>query len=369
MEQEEIPKSKKLKSWETEILISGGAIFSIVQLKSKTVEIVRIVTTFYDNELSMVAIPCLTALGILTLGFGLHLILRGFWFSVFVLEDLFPSDLASLSKRTKKLNEFCSGLFSWAVSSTAMFFGLAIPYFGLLFLSSMQGEKNQLMKFVILFLSTTFILFLVDLIFFNVLSRVKYVKRIFRPVYWFWDKLSLGFIWRPSLHVIFTNISNRFTFRLVTVLIIVGGFIYFILSESDFGWEGFYQHQGELSLIRTGTGAYLDTRRTDFWNTRPAIQSDVITDNFLKIRVPRNPSLQMLQKSALLPKKYQSELIKIKIDDSTFTDLKWVHYDQPNMQQSIQTVVDIRDLKNGYHQLSIEYIGDNIPVIIPFWKE
>ena len=78
-------------SWEAEILISGGAVFSLFQLAEllvKEAEYLKEVTPFRGLDETLI-ITMIILRGV-TIGFIIHLLLRGFWIGLVCLNSVYP---------------------------------------------------------------------------------------------------------------------------------------------------------------------------------------------------------------------------------------------------------------------------------------
>src|SRR5688572_20689766 len=81
-------------SWEAEILISGGAVFSLFQLAELLVqeaEYLKEVTPFRGLDETLILLMLI--LRGVTIGFMIHLLLRGFWISLVCLNSAYPSGI------------------------------------------------------------------------------------------------------------------------------------------------------------------------------------------------------------------------------------------------------------------------------------
>jgi hypothetical protein len=98
-----IPKwLKKIQehSWELEILISGGAIFSLYQLSdvfldfSYTIEI----TSGFQTTTPYILFLCLFMIELLKIGFTSHLLIRAYWVSQISINLAFPNGIIDRRK-------------------------------------------------------------------------------------------------------------------------------------------------------------------------------------------------------------------------------------------------------------------------------
>lgn len=109
-ESKDIPGWLKMlqdNSWELEIIISGGAIFSLFELSGLTTDFFY--TLAYTNHFvgrNILFMFCMLAIKGLTLGFFLHIVLRSFWVSLISLSSMYRN--ADSSKKIKLAEPFKS---------------------------------------------------------------------------------------------------------------------------------------------------------------------------------------------------------------------------------------------------------------------
>jgi hypothetical protein len=112
---------------------------------------------------------------------------------------------------------------------------------------------------------------------------------------------------------------------------------------------------------------YMDKIDPKEWHGS-AIQSEIVTENYLKVFVPYHYDDDKLIDS--VKGKYLSDIIKIKVDDSLYSSLQWVSVIKINRQKGIITTIDISNLEKKLHRLRIERAFDRFDnVDIPFWKQ
>ena len=110
----------------------------------------------------------------------------------------------------------------------------------------------------------------------------------------------------------------------------------------------------------------MDKYSPDQWQDA-AIQSDVITNEGLRIFIPYDKSDDRIIDDA--KESNFSDIIIISINDSVYSNLQWVGINKMNGQKGVQTVINTTHLESKMHLLKIEELNDNSPIIIPFWKQ
>jgi hypothetical protein len=94
-------------SWEIELLISGGAVFTLLQFPDAFLIFYRSVKTSYALPgLNVYLILGMACIKILTNGFILHLLLRSFWLAMVCINYTFPQGIEG--RRMKQAHPFRS---------------------------------------------------------------------------------------------------------------------------------------------------------------------------------------------------------------------------------------------------------------------
>lgn len=390
-------------SWEIEILISGGAFFSLYQLST--------VLYAFSEKLQGLVAPDLSGLGVwflavfLTLGirilsiyFAVHLTVRAFWLSLVLLQKIYPQGINigrlrsaepflsnankfDLGKRITSTDKLSGLVFSWAITFVIIYTGIILT-FGLptILFTQIDREFPSNAKTVwwmtirVIFMLSIYVFF-IDTFFYGFLRRSKFLAKFYYPIFVFWNTLSLGVLWRPSLQIIFTNVKSRWKASVVALLAtIVVGFC--TLDEDDYT-KMLSSKKNPPEEIMVNESRYLDKRtdETKMQQQGSFIHSDIITDNVLKVFVNYNDLDAKYVDSLKTEKKYFSKIIKLSIDDSVYGYTTWIGIDRINGQTGIQTVIDISHLDKKMHILQIERmyedkinLGSQKTLRIPFWK-
>jgi hypothetical protein len=376
----------KARSWETEILISGGACFSLYQLAQY---IGSFLTGMDHHPLFKCSIAILvTGLGILSTYFAIHLTATAFWLSLILLQKIFPNGINkdnlklaepyqekanqfNIEKRIVYLDHISGLIFAWSITFVLIVVGIGlattlamVPPF--LLVQIYPGAAGRSLQLVVSIVYVTYILFLLDTFFYGFIRRSRFLAKVFYPLYLFWNTITLGFLWRPSLQTIFSNVRSRWKASL-TVLVSTVFIIFLTGDESDY-YKLFDSRKSVTEKYSLDETRYLDKRKNERVEGS-CIQSDIITDNFLRVYVNYNRVDAYYLDSLKTKNKYFSELIRITINDSPCDSLTWVAINKENGQKGVQTIVDIKDLARRMHVLKIHRTYDKDPLVIPFWKQ
>ena len=370
-------------SWEAEILISGGAIFSLLQMgdyvSTFSTSLKEILLLTGHNE---TLIFLLLAINGVTIGFFSHLVLRGFWIGLVCLHYGSPLGINfnklkvqgyyleeaksfNLLNQIIKLDGISGEMFFLSLSFLLVVAGFILISGVSVFFISAFGI-SELIFFAL------FIIFFLDLLSGGLLRRSEMVGKIYRPLYLYFNYLSLAFIYRPWFQVFFTN-SNRWK-------VFVGGLaflaitIFFTVSSVSrpLHYRSIVDDR-KLNLSFGNTG-WMD----NFYENRvlgekiayASIQADLVTDNYLRIFIP----YKVRYDSRIIGQNAGSfqEIVNIKLNAQLIPYPDWVAGDVSN-QLGITCYLPIEQLPKGKHSLMIELKGSEaefpFPLTIPFWKQ
>src|SRR5882724_13596007 len=131
------------RTWEAELLISGGAIISLFQIfafLSVQFQNIYAISRFLGSLMFL-----LIGIKFLIVYFSLHLLSRTFWLSLIFLQRIYPDGINierlkfvepfrlmatrfDLSKWILNLDKYCSLLFSWAVNIVLIWMGVFFSF-------------------------------------------------------------------------------------------------------------------------------------------------------------------------------------------------------------------------------------------------
>ena len=203
-------KEHKIPAWlqriqdnssELELLISGGAIYALIQLSNLINTFQMQLILMHGSEANIKIL--LLGLSMLTLGFVLHLITRAYWLSLVCLNYVFPEGVKfenlKLQKPFKvntsgrndlytmilKADKVCGLLMFISIASTVLFTGLMIPWYASIILDvSTEGEMFSIIKDL---LAWSLIIYIFDLLFSGILRKVKYISAAVYPIFKLYD--------------------------------------------------------------------------------------------------------------------------------------------------------------------------------------
>lgn len=356
-------KKVQARSWEIELFISGGSLFSLLQIADafalfagKLAHVNFTVSSSFS--LFSVVIPSLVG------GFVLHLVVRGFWVAMVILYRVHPNGIKlerialaepfmkqmvsfNLKQSVERLDKVCSLIFATAFVYAMLLFGLAMLAAVALLITFVPLQNPDLFTNIWIWLpmgmiSVPFLfgymLFLyIDLPTFGLLRKNKWIAKVWFPFYQLYNFLTLGFLWRPYLQVITSNIRSRWLiFIWVIVFYVVG--LAFALSSQGSKWSLIESLDATSAHLEPVRDSYYQDKNDDNRWTDVTIQSDIITDDFLKIFVPSNKiqsSIEAPARNVFMP--------TIVLNDSVYQSLKWLSITKNNGQTGLETVIGIKN--------------------------
>jgi hypothetical protein len=233
---------------------------------------------------------------------------------------------------------------------------------------------------------------LIDFLTLGFLKRIKWLSKVYWPIYRVIQVLSLAKFYRPIYYVLISNLNK---WKLAMALT-----VFFVLSLIATNKSAQARFHGDLWSTITiwnstqGTSAfngYYDDQNSEKPSVRGHIQSDIIQGNTIRLFIVSRADTELLQRkfckrdtlTTLTPKK-QAEVdlacvtafYKILVDENPVEGLQYkFHYKTSTRQKGILTYIDISDLPKGHHELAIEvalkedYESTNRVAQIPFYRE
>jgi len=421
-------------SWQLELLVSGFTIFGLFYAHEA-------VLNAYDTELydggvfEYVYLVVYMAILILIFNLILHVILRSIWIGALGLRYLsgeveidklnyseqftnyLKKKVGSFDDYIEKLEKLCSVIF--AISFLLIFYVAAffIVYLLVNYAELLYPDNDSILLELLVGAIQYFLLIGAVLTFFDYLSqgllkKNKWVAAVYFPFYWVFSYLTLSFLYRP---LYYNLIDNKFGRRVsillvpfyITILYISTSYIvksnYFSLSSTN-----------PMSTIVANSENYEDlVEKNDLFINVIAIQSKVISDSFIKVKIPFSNAIEdrvyefneslrpkkdqrgyNLSKIITIGSRSETTLLKRKLDSlqheylNTFQEIYSIRIDSILCQSNFaivkenngkkrsigfETYIGTKNLAEGKHILTYsryKHPGtDSIVTIqkIPFW--
>lgn len=314
--------------------------------------------------------------------------MRGVWVSLICINYAFPDGIRSarlplahpfqtdkhsktLTNEIIQLDKFTGLIFYAGFAFVQFTAGLVLS---LAFIAMVGGILPTLIAPLLLIL----VLFYLDLILAGYpLRRYRVVAKFYFPVYMFFNIITLTFLGRKGLQVIFSN-TNKFKAAVFLVAFIASSFFLSFFSLYKVLHIPLPLNGRQFTATHLNPGVlfaeplYLD-KIDPHENIRWfAIESDVLEGKFMKIfvnyRVAYDDTIQEAEAKSF------SSIVQIKIDGEISQNIDWIaHKRLYANQEGIMAMIDIQGLDQGKHlvELTINnaYYQRAPKIKVPFWKD
>ena len=368
---------------------------------------------------------------IMTINLIILLLLRGFWIGIIGLSSAFPKGIKNehlgfadrflklLGRESVdnenlivRLDRICSSVFA----ATFLFFFIAISIgvfifqlqiLGLIHSNSLEATENGKHIYLVPAILSGIIgytyligglLKLIDFLTIGLFKKikVKWFSKTYYVLSQFMSYVTLSIIYRPIYYILVSNFPKKIISIVLIVYIFIAISVYFNFgfSSDHIYYPGHYRNTYELSNDEYEN---LRSEKTNVIKT-PIIQSDVIEDSYLRLFIPyqvnynqqlktRCPDLKPVMErfttsfpliSTSLPAEKSdveaslncfSDFYTVSIDDSVYTDIKFLFYRHTNNSEpGIITNIPVDHLSPGFHLLKIKAGDNKNEEIIQFWK-
>ena len=396
----EIPKwLKELQenSWEVELLISGGAIFALIQADSSLLEFHNSLhTTNFFPGMNIFMIIMMIAIKTLTIGFIFHLLLRALWLSFICINYVFPGGIkveklkfqkpykintsgsTDLYEQIIKVDRASGLVIYFSILSSIVFIGFSTMItvlFGFDKILLLTGI--DWLEYIGLVFPYITAIYYFDFLFFGILRKIPYLTYLTFPLFKVCDWISLRFVFERSLRILNTNLSK--------IKIILGTIIFFSISllltltsvQKRMRWPNtFDQRQYRWALTPTNNDFQYQYKNYRDQYSLGTIQSDIIKENYIRLFIRYKVHHDELIDKLNTNERYFSNQIEVGIDDSIVTEVDWYSsWQKENENMGVVANIPIHNLNNGKHQLKLRSIfhidssGNPEWTYIPFWKD
>lgn len=392
-------KSLQENSWELEILISGGAIFSLIQFSDlfiHWVKYIRLNGAFpFVNVFFIVGI---FAIKILTIGFILHLLFRAYWLALVCVNYVNPSgikhekinwkkpfyvdrNMSDLQNQIMKIDAYCGTIMYMSIISFVAVVGFLILLIICGALSALIGPSGVVMFFIYLF----------DFLTFGLLRKIPYLSYILFPIFKVFDFISIRGMYQNSLFMQNTNVNKgtffikTFAFALVSICLTYLSIYHTMhwpnkFDSREFKWQ-LTDKNLEDGYLSASEGQYMDNwdeNTISVTGINAKVQESNLMEVFLAYGQYADELIHQLPVADSL--KTFDQIVSVSIDDSLYDNLEWIKSKTKADILGITTMVPINNLKNGFHSINIytDYKSKNwspdhgekeFQIKIPFWVD
>lgn len=400
----EIPtwlKNLQENSWELELLISGGAIFSLFQFSDffiDWIQGIRMITHFPGASILMII--GMFGIKVLTLGFTLHLLFRAFWLSLVCINYVYPKGIdvsklkwkrpyrqgikgdLDLKEQIVKVDKLCGLVMYMTIVSAFSIVGISLSIIFIVLISSVSDPLS-------FFLFILWLVYIFDFLSFGSIRRIPYLSYISFPIFTFYDLLTLRAYYQKSLWLFNTNVS-KFTFFLGALLFasFSFGLVYSSLykvqhwpnlfDERDYKWQTATIPSNAHYSYSANELYYMDQ-----WNIEKSnpmgIGSKVVKGNLLEVYVRYDKTYDPLIEATHeeFEKRYFSDIIELQINEVP-VHANWSPARKASGDFGITSMLPLNSYDNGAYVLSVtvkekyralheELINRPILLQIPFW--
>lgn len=383
------------ESWEAEILISGGAVYALLELSDYLIigNSLQSIIEFGNPLYALgVSITLLNApIKLLTLGFIIHLIIRGLWAGMIGLSFSFPNGIkketlnwkGKFSSQSKNLRdnsyivlglERISGIvFSYSVFIFLVTIGLVS---WLLFIFSLtifipNSSTSILDSFVTLLYLIGSLIYFIDFISLGRVKKNKSMSKLFYPIHKFYSIILLSVLYR---NIYYTFISNwGYKYFYISLLIPIAFLSSTLLiTDTSIMQSQFLNEKSENSYNISKVGSPDNAIENPGYII---IGNDLITDGVLPIYlvhyVQYEDSIKNLaiKEGLILNSTHNFDSLDYKTQmkcmelfyklsiDSKPVDVKWdmkiAYYKKIFPYYLLTSWIDVSDLSNEKHQLEL----------------
>ena len=403
-------KKIQQQSWQIEILIASGLIIFLYNIPHYLFNFL----IDYEESALPRAEPVILFFGAfifsraLLLGFVATLFLRALWLAFLGINFAFPDGInfqklsyseffkekieksKTISERIISLEKICSLTYSITIMVTlftaGMFVLLTVLYYGLYYLapSFYDNPNNGIILLILIFLM---MLGIVDWFFFGKMKRFKLISQIYYPLYKLFHWFTLSSFYQKEYLVFISNVNRWKVYGIFIIYFLLAFEITMLeLSNVDINIKGAIPPVSfeERNFLTLPTLSFLSKRKYESKlneNNRiisSAIQSDIITGNFLRVFVvylkkydesldslfrknnvklkPEHRTMEFYRVNDSLIQKSFNEFFVLEIDDKKIENNVWYlekHY--KTGEYGFVSYVPVSDLPKGGHLLIIKF--------------
>lgn len=251
--------------------------------------------------------------------FSAYIFCRGFWVAALGLSSVFPNGIdierlnfssyfneilskSHIDKFILRLDNICSSIFSLGFL-IGLFFVSFLPFWALTFLlGNLLYPFPSLIVPITGFFAISGAIFFIDLFFFGILKKIKwrFFSYPYSKLYSFFRIITLFFIYEPIYYLLVSNTKKRFVllFGLITIFSFD---IYFrdTFFEKIIRSDGYIGTTLGNSLDKSTSSMFSSYYEDKMQNSKinisyrsyPFINSDIISESYLKLYIPFQPKM------------------------------------------------------------------------------
>jgi len=381
-------------SWEPELFISGGIVFSLLQIPDLLYiwGILLLQQSGYFESLIIARILTIAVNGLIV-GFILHLIIRGFWVASVCLSYVFPKGIQQekledyqpvFQNKLKKiantvdfvvlLETLSSLVFALSFLFVLVLLGIFVTLLILIPHSSLV-EQIGATPFLILRIGSIIslgiaLLYVLDFLTLGKLKKIKWFARFYLPIYTVFSWLSLSPIYRSAYYTLVTNIKS---WKLSVVILIYAAVALIFTATTHPENEDFinykkYLRNNTVTCIHS-PNHYDNLRSKKELIGSASIQSEFVSGKFLRVFVVHHKIFErikdlncgkidldnMTQKQGKQQLQCLSQVYRLEIDKKPQDSVQWRFHQHPKTKEiGLLTVIPIHKIAVGEHLLQVK---------------
>ncbi|MCH3885715.1 hypothetical protein [Tenacibaculum aquimarinum] len=302
------------ESWQLELLISGFAIFGLINA-IEPLNIIGREASALESQYKVFYFVAKISCYILIINLIIHVILRGLWIGAIGLryvsneidyEELNYSKrftqylkkrVGSFDDYIAKLENYCSILFAVTFLTLFYFISIFTSLFLVFYLAGSIFIESGLFSeftgtaflgfFGIFYFLFAFVVF-IDFITQGGLKKKEWTSLLYMPIYKVFSILTLSFLYRP---LVYNFLDNKFGRRLAFILVPLYAVIFFISTLNNVR-SNYISISSESSINYAKNNNYLNLLKENQFVKNVAIESKIISKPYLKIFIPFKKNIE-----------------------------------------------------------------------------
>ncbi len=408
MQERHIPewlKNLQENSWELELLISGGAIFSLFQISDiylNWLEVVGMISGIPGRALLLMT--GMIGIKVLTLGFIIHLALRAYWLALVCINFVYPNGINThkikwkspfnikaqkgddLQDQITYVDKQCGTVMFMSIISIFVILGLTLVFMSLIgVMLFLEKNTDVLSRNAFTFLFIFFLAYVFDLLSFGLLRKIPLLSYFTFPIFKLYDIISFRSYYAKALLMFNTNVVKwKYLIKAIIFSFFAITTAYLAIYKTMHWPNLFDQREYRWQMADNDYVSY--SSYMDEWEEekiyRIGISSKVQTGNLMELFVTYHHMYDDLieQTSEIDSLRTFDKILQVQIDSKIEQNLEWFPSSKSNNLRGITTMIPIDSLTNGHHTLivssKIKYLNDQqeaesggYKVKIPFWVD
>tara|TARA_Y100001968_G_C19414446_1_gene748225 strand:- start:330 stop:1589 length:1260 start_codon:yes stop_codon:yes gene_type:complete len=365
-------------SSELELLISGGAIFGLIQfsdfIANNLNNLIFLFTSIgIKGVIGLFIIILQTTLSCLIIGFILHLMVRAYWLALVCLNYVYPNGINWDKLNIKKpyyiekeqrndlynkiiaADKICGLIMFTCIAASIIIFGFAliiIPMILIFVLLEQIGlmDNDWISNLLGFGVFVPVCLYIIDLLLSGILRKIPYVSYITYPFFKFFDIITLRFLITKGLWILSSNTSIYKRTIIIGVLIMIS-FLYGLENMSKQSSLLFKLDIAELDIKdNKQLGSYRDSQA--HLPSTYSIDSKIISKNFIRLQIKYDGKLETYLKTNT--ELNIKDVYTIRIDDVKIDNFDWSVFKRDQFHRGLELIIPIDNFEKGKHLLTIE---------------